>query len=375
VLQTPSDCTSGNSAGTAITTTASGGWVCRFAVPSEAAGPYHLVGVDVTSSTPSPAQVFTVTLPQITVTPTQGPPGTNVTVLGTGFSVSSTILSLMFGSSPITNCAEGSLTTNPSGSFNCTFPLPIGATGSTFTATDDGGQTASYEFSETHPATAPSSSLWLWILLAAVVAVAAVLAVVVVGRRRPTSRAAPSARRQTPEAEPELDQAFEPAGRPGDGPAIDSSPLTTAAPVSTSPPPAPPRLSSAEELAAALGSVPMPKPTLGLDAVPPSAPVVFELPPESPPPTPAAPLPEPLVEPEASSGTEMTSAPADVRPEWKEPTPEAPTPAPDNQLDFDSVMAELDALSGQILRPTPKKGPGPTTPDVDPGDASAPPSG
>ncbi len=52
--------------GTVITTDVSGNFVCTFSVPSVNAGPYSVVGEDTTTSTLTPAQTFTVTIPVTT---------------------------------------------------------------------------------------------------------------------------------------------------------------------------------------------------------------------------------------------------------------------------------------------------------------------
>jgi len=88
---------------------------------------------------------FTVRMPSIVVTPSQGPVGANVTVSGTGFSVSSTV-GLVFDGVAISSCTSGSLTTNATGAFSCTFAVPSGPSGTAVTATDAGGQTATGTF-------------------------------------------------------------------------------------------------------------------------------------------------------------------------------------------------------------------------------------
>ncbi|MFZ0946402.1 MAG: hypothetical protein WAN54_21105, partial [Syntrophobacteraceae bacterium] len=139
--------------GTAITTDATGGFVCTFTVPSVSAGAYSVVGEDVATSTPTSAKTFTVTIPAITVTPAQGPTGATVTVAGTGFSVTN-FVGLSFDGAAITNanCTSGALTTDTTGAFSCAFVVPGDSSGTTVIATDVGGQTATGTFTVTTPA-------------------------------------------------------------------------------------------------------------------------------------------------------------------------------------------------------------------------------
>jgi hypothetical protein len=138
-----SDCTAGG-----LTTGSTGEFNCTLAVPAGTTG----TTVQVTDSGGQSASgTFTVTTPAITVTPTQGPRGESVTVAGTGFSVSTALTSLVFDQVTITSCTSGSLVSNSTGGFNCRFPVPPGTSGSTVTATDASGQTATGTFTVTTP--------------------------------------------------------------------------------------------------------------------------------------------------------------------------------------------------------------------------------
>ena len=150
VDQTPTGGLDCSYVGTAITTDGTGAFSCTFAVPSEVAGPYSVVGEDTATSTLTTAPTFTVTTPSITVSPSQGPVGATVTVAGTGFSVSSTV-GLVLDGVTIPSCTSGSLGTDSSGDFSCTFAVPSGTSGTTVTATDVGGQTATGTFTVTVP--------------------------------------------------------------------------------------------------------------------------------------------------------------------------------------------------------------------------------
>ncbi|MGC2289248.1 MAG: thermopsin family protease [Thermoplasmata archaeon] len=139
---TISSCTTGS-----LTASGSGAFSCTFKVPSGTAGT-TVTATDVTSATATGA--FTVTTPQITVSPGQGPRGETVTVSGTGFSVSSAV-KLLFDKVTIVGCTSGSLTTGATGAFTCTFTVPSGTSGTTVTATDVGGQHATGKFTVTTP--------------------------------------------------------------------------------------------------------------------------------------------------------------------------------------------------------------------------------
>jgi hypothetical protein len=145
-----SSCSSGS-----LTTNGSGSFSCTFAVPSGTLG----TTVTATNSGGQTATgTFTVTAAAITVTPGQGPVGASVTVAGTGFSVSTPLASLVFDGVSISTCASGSLTTGGTGAFSCTFSVPSGPAGTTVTATDSGGQTASGAFIVTTPTITVSPS-------------------------------------------------------------------------------------------------------------------------------------------------------------------------------------------------------------------------
>jgi hypothetical protein len=135
---------------TTITTDPSGAFSCRFTVPALAVGLYDIVGTDLATSTSATAVSFTVTAVQITVSPQQGPEGATVTVSGTGFSVDTTVASLVIAGVTITSCpTAGSLLSGGSGAFSCAFSVPGGTSGTTVTATDVGGSVATGTFTVT----------------------------------------------------------------------------------------------------------------------------------------------------------------------------------------------------------------------------------
>ena len=108
--------------------------------------------MDTASTDASNTVTFTVTTPAITVTPGQGPVGATVTVAGTGFSVSTALASLVLDGVTIagTGCTGvSSQMADASGAFGCTFLVPSGTSGTTVTATDMGGQSATGMFTVT----------------------------------------------------------------------------------------------------------------------------------------------------------------------------------------------------------------------------------
>lgn len=136
-------CTTGS-----LTTDGSGAFSCGISVPSGTSGS-TVTATDVGGSVAS--ATFSVTVVSLVVTPGQGPVGASVTVSGTGFSVSLAVASLSFDGVAVSACAAGGLTTDASGAFSCTLAVPSGTSGTTVTATDAGGQSASGSFTVTTP--------------------------------------------------------------------------------------------------------------------------------------------------------------------------------------------------------------------------------
>jgi YVTN family beta-propeller protein len=137
---TISSCTDGS-----LTTTSLGLFACVFKVPIGTSGTTvtatDVGGVRATAP-------FTVTIPKITLSATQGAPGATVTVSGTGFSVLSTVR-LVFDGVTISSCTSGSLRTSATGTFSCTFKVPSHTSGTTVAATDVAGQVATAKFTVT----------------------------------------------------------------------------------------------------------------------------------------------------------------------------------------------------------------------------------
>jgi hypothetical protein len=360
VLQVPSSCSDGDHSGSTLTTDTSGDFLCDFAVPSESAGNYSLVAEDTVTATSTVSQMFLVTVPAIAVSSTHGTAGTNLTVSGTGFSILTPLASLDVDSVAISTCVSGSLTTDAEGAFSCTFPSPTGVSAGTVTATDAGGQSASVTFGGS-PAGSSHGLAWLWIGLGAVVAVLALLVLLVMGRRRsrPGSDAKKTSRPLQAESFLESES---PAALAASNPVSSGSAPTA---IEVAEPPVTIRTGPPTEdvaLAAALDAVPLPKPVLGLDAVAPPRPLVIQLPaattaPAALPAAPMRPVEAPLVvEPTSGAAPTVTPAESTLR---SETTPAAPE---ESKLDFDTVLSELDTLSGEILRPAAKKPTAPVPP-------------
>jgi flagellin-like protein len=137
---TLNSCSSGTLAasGTSVTTTAAGGFVCSFSLPTLPSGTYTVFASGLTSGQTATA-LFLLTTPTVT-SPTSGStltPGTTKAVTGTGFTVSSTVLIKLSytATSGATNatptCTAGSTTTTATGTFSCSITVPTPKTGST----------------------------------------------------------------------------------------------------------------------------------------------------------------------------------------------------------------------------------------------------
>jgi hypothetical protein len=330
-LQVPQDCSVGSYSSTAIFTNASGAFSCSFVVPTEAGGAYSILAEDEGTHTATTEEMFEVTVPAILVAPLQATAGSPVTVSGTGFSVDIALGSLVFDSQAITACAVGSLVSNATGAFSCTFNVPSGASGSTVTATDAGGAAATASFTPLSSPGQSSSFPWIWVAIAAVVVLAALVAFLVLRRRRP------SARDETPAEDSPTDSGLSPIGGPTSAPNLVDTMVGTG--VEMSPP------------VAALST---PPPDLDRDPVAPMPDYALEV----------ATVTSPPVDIGGSPSTE-SSAPVTEQPRMvPEDLPPAatatPTPrpvTPETELDVDGVLAELDFVSKEILKTPPKKAP------------------
>ncbi|MGA3022669.1 MAG: hypothetical protein ABSE66_07725 [Thermoplasmata archaeon] len=126
-----------------LTADSTGAFSCGFTVPR------GTTGTTVTAKDAggqSAMGSFTVTALTLSATPGQGPVGATVTASGSGFSVSTTLTSLVFDGVAINSCSTGSLTAGSTGAFSCEFTVPSGTSGTTVTAKDAGGQSATGSF-------------------------------------------------------------------------------------------------------------------------------------------------------------------------------------------------------------------------------------
>jgi thermopsin len=130
-----------------LTTSVTGAFSCTFRVPRSCTSSTTVTATDIGGQ--SASTKFKVTHPCLSVHPSEGRPGSTVTVSGTGFSVSTSLLSFDFDGVTITSCTTGSLTTSATGSFSCTLTVPSNCSSTTVTATDVGGQSASTKFKVT----------------------------------------------------------------------------------------------------------------------------------------------------------------------------------------------------------------------------------
>ncbi|MEW6141781.1 MAG: IPT/TIG domain-containing protein [Chloroflexota bacterium] len=115
----------GESVKTGLTADTNGSWQSTFALPDSPGGTCS-IGVygSTTGSGAITPHAFTV-VPQVTMSPSSGSAGTQVTVTGTGFGAGETGITVMFG-----NIAVGQgITANTKGRWTTTFIVPIGSGG------------------------------------------------------------------------------------------------------------------------------------------------------------------------------------------------------------------------------------------------------
>jgi hypothetical protein len=136
-----------------VTTSSTGTFSAVFAVPASATGDHT---VNATSGAAKGTATFTVTSPPaITLSPTSGTAGTQVTVTGSNFPPASTVTIRFNGTSVTTNPAT--ITSTSTGNFSATFAVPSSATAGPNTVRASGGSaSATATFSV---ALAPSATL------------------------------------------------------------------------------------------------------------------------------------------------------------------------------------------------------------------------
>ena len=103
-----------------------GNWTSTFTAPSSASG-QHSVSAYGTATLPGSVLpiLFTVVNPLITISPTGGPPGTLVTVTGSGFGTNETGITITFDGNPVTP----GIAANSLGNWNGTFAIPAASSG------------------------------------------------------------------------------------------------------------------------------------------------------------------------------------------------------------------------------------------------------
>jgi len=140
---------------TTTSTSTSGSFsATTFAIPEASRGTHTVKAQD--SSANYDTANFTVSA-SITINPTSGPSGTNVTITGDGFGASRPVAITYSGTAVTTN--PPSVTTNSAGYFTATFAAPAGAAGTYAVEASDGTSTATAVFVSTTDATiSPTTS-------------------------------------------------------------------------------------------------------------------------------------------------------------------------------------------------------------------------
>ncbi len=132
---------------TTTTNTAGNFGPVTFIIPPSVAGTHTITAVDSSPSHNTAIAPFTV-IPTITLSQTQGPKNTPVTVTGTGFAANSNV-GITFGGNAVATTPVV-VTTDGFGSFTATFLVPASVAGATpVAATDASGNTASSNFGVT----------------------------------------------------------------------------------------------------------------------------------------------------------------------------------------------------------------------------------
>ena len=134
----------GNTLGT-VTTTSNGGFSATFMVPlSSSSGDHTVTATQGSNSASKTFTVTTSTISSITLNPTSGPVGTQVTVTGTNFDPSS-VITITFDESTVTT-TPFPLTTNNNGEFSATFAVPDSSSGPQSVVATQGSNSASKTF-------------------------------------------------------------------------------------------------------------------------------------------------------------------------------------------------------------------------------------
>ncbi len=135
-------------------TSGTGTFSCTFTVPPDSAGAYTVVATGSDGGSDTASATFTITTPTITLTPSQGPVGSSVTVSGTGYSVNTAIGTITIAGGAIATQTCTSQTTSATGTFSCTFSVPSVSAGAhtvTVSGSDGGSDSATATFTATTP--------------------------------------------------------------------------------------------------------------------------------------------------------------------------------------------------------------------------------
>jgi hypothetical protein len=133
---------------TTASTNSSGTLSATFAVPSTSRGTHTVRAQDAGSNYAT--ATFTVST-KITINPTSGPSGTTVTVTGTGFAASQTVIITYAGTNVVTSPSP--VTTGSTGGFTATFVVPVSPVGTYEVRASAGTDTATANFQSTTDAT------------------------------------------------------------------------------------------------------------------------------------------------------------------------------------------------------------------------------
>jgi hypothetical protein len=104
-----------------------GSWSDTFIVPTSLSGAHNISAYGpVTPSDYVPIVIFTVPNRTLVINPRNGPPGTVVTVTGTGFGTNETGITITFDDSPVASAKSA----NSLGNWSGTFTIPVSPSGS-----------------------------------------------------------------------------------------------------------------------------------------------------------------------------------------------------------------------------------------------------
>lgn len=133
---------SGSVTACGVATNGQGGATCTYTIPATPAGQYTFTGSD---SSPHTATAMFVVDPTLTASNTSGLVDTTVTFSGTSYAASSSVSVTWSGGTACTS------TTNTAGDFSCTYMIPAGTVGGTytFTGTDGSSNRATVSFTDT----------------------------------------------------------------------------------------------------------------------------------------------------------------------------------------------------------------------------------